>query len=274
MMICGSALAAWDNSTRGLDSSTALDYVKSLRIITNIYRNVNFVSLYQASEAMYSQFDKVMVIEGGRQIFYGDTKTARSYFEGLGYLEKPRLTTPDYLCACVDANEREFKPGLTEADVPSTLDELEVAFQKSKHATRLDKEVELYKGSLEKDQATFEEFQQAIKEGKRRTTSVYTVSFPAQIWALVRRQFFLKLQDRFSLTVSYCTSVIIAIVIGTVWINQPQTSAGAFTRGGVLFISLLFNCFQAFAELPKTMLGRPLTNKHRAYCFHTPSGEF
>ncbi len=48
-------------------------------------------------------------------------------------------------------------------------------------------------------------------------------------------------------------------------------SAGAFTRGGLLFISLLFNAFQAFGELASTMLGRPIVNKHRAYTFHRPS---
>lgn len=48
-------------------------------------------------------------------------------------------------------------------------------------------------------------------------------------------------------------------------------SAGAFTRGGLLFISLLFNAFQAFGELASTMLGRPIVNKHRAYTFYRPS---
>jgi hypothetical protein len=38
-----------------------------------------------------------------------------------------------------------------------------------------------------------------------------------------------------------------------------------------LFISLLFNAFQAFGELASTMLGRPIVNKHRAYTFHRPS---
>lgn len=31
-----STVVCWDNSTRGLDSSTALDYAKSLRVMTDI----------------------------------------------------------------------------------------------------------------------------------------------------------------------------------------------------------------------------------------------
>ena len=77
-------------------------------------------------------------------------------------------------------------------------------------------------------------------------------------------------QDRFSLVVSWITSIVIAIVIGTVWLQIPRNSAGAFTRGGALFIALLFNCFSAFAELAGVMIGRPILNKHRAYTFHRP----
>ena len=100
MMVTSACICAWDNTTRGLDASTALDYAKSLRIMTNIYKTTTFVSLYQASENIYSQFDKVMVIDEGRQVFFGKASEARAYFEGLGFKEKPRQTTPDYLTGC------------------------------------------------------------------------------------------------------------------------------------------------------------------------------
>jgi ATP-binding cassette, subfamily G (WHITE), member 2, SNQ2 len=54
-MVVGATVCAWDNSTRGLDASTALDYSKSLRILTNVYHTTTFVSLYQASENIYQQ---------------------------------------------------------------------------------------------------------------------------------------------------------------------------------------------------------------------------
>jgi ATP-binding cassette, subfamily G (WHITE), member 2, SNQ2 len=54
-MVAGGALYSWDNSTRGLDASTALDYSKSIRIVTNLYKTTTFVSLYQASESIYQQ---------------------------------------------------------------------------------------------------------------------------------------------------------------------------------------------------------------------------
>ncbi|USW51713.1 Putative AAA+ ATPase domain, CDR ABC transporter, ABC-2 type transporter, ABC-transporter [Septoria linicola] len=273
MMITGGSVCSHDNSTRGLDASTALDYAKSLRIMTDIYHTTTFVSLYQASENIYSQFDKVMVIAEGRQVFFGPAQEARSYFEGLGFLEKPRQTTPDYLTGCTDEFEREYASGRSSADVPSTPDDLVEAFEKSNYATMRDEEMSRWRNRVKEEQHVYEDFKTAVLQGKRHAPqkSVYSIPFYLQTWALMKRQFILKWQDRFSLVVSWITSIVIAIVIGTVWLQQPKTSAGAFTRGGVLFIALLFNCFQAFGELGTVMMGRGIVNKHRAYTFHRPS---
>ncbi|CAN9112620.1 unnamed protein product [Alternaria alternata] len=272
-MITGASLMSWDNSTRGLDASTAVDYARSLRVLTNIYKTTTFVSLYQASENIYKCFDKVMVIDSGRQVYFGPAQEARAYFEGLGFLEKPRQTTPDYLTGCTDPFEREFKPGMSEKDVPSTPEALAEAFKQSETAARLDAEMVAYKAQMDQEKHVYDDFQLAVKESKRHAPqkSVYSIPFYLQVWALAKRQFLLKWQDKFALVVSWITSISIAIITGTVWLDLPDTSAGAFTRGGVLFIALLFNAFQAFSELASTMLGRPIINKHRAFTFHRPS---
>ncbi|KAJ9659731.1 ATP-binding cassette transporter snq2 [Neophaeococcomyces mojaviensis] len=274
MMVTGATVCAWDNSTRGLDASTASDYAKSLRIMTNIYKTTTFVSLYQASETIYRQFDKVMVIDSGRQVFFGPAQEARAYFEGIGFAPKPRQTTPDYLTGCTDEFEREYAAGRSPGNAPSTPDELVEAFNKSKFARLLQEEMNDYRDEIAKQKQIYDDFQLAHKEAKRKHTShksVYSVPYYMQIWALMQRQFILKWQDRFTLTTSWFTSIVIAIVIGTVWLKQPETSAGAFTRGGALFISFLFNAFNAFAELGACFLGRGIVNKHRAYTFHRPS---
>jgi hypothetical protein len=268
---------AWDNSTRGLDASTALDFAKSLRILTNIYKTTTFVSLYQASENIYKQFDKVLVIDSGRQVFFGPTDKARAYFEGLGFREKPRQTTPDYLTGCTDPFEREFQEGRSPENVPSTPQALVEAFDKSTFSEKLDEEMRAYRAQVEQEKQVYDDFEIANLEAKRKYTpksSVYSIPLHLQIWALMQRQFLLKWQDKFALTVSWITSTGIAIILGTVWLKQPETSAGAFTRGGLLFISLLFNGFQAFSELAGTMIGRSIVNKHRSFTFYRPTALF
>lgn len=51
--LCGSPLQCWDNSTRGLDSSTALEFVKNLRLSTKYSGSTGVVAIYQASQAIY-----------------------------------------------------------------------------------------------------------------------------------------------------------------------------------------------------------------------------
>lgn len=62
-LITKASTQAWDNSTRGLDASTALEYVESLRSLTNMAHISTAVALYQAGERLYSCFDKVLLIE-------------------------------------------------------------------------------------------------------------------------------------------------------------------------------------------------------------------
>lgn len=273
-MVTAATVLGWDNSTRGLDASTALDFAKSLRIVTNLYKTTTFVSLYQASENIYRQFDKVLVIDKGQQVFFGPASEARSYFEDLGFKEKPRQTTPDYLTGCTDPFEREYKEGRTTENMPSTPDALAKAFNESFYSDRLAAEMKSYRKQLQDEKHIYDDFELANREAKRKFTpksSNYLIPFHMQVFSLMRRQFLIKWQDKFALTVSWTTSIGIAIILGTVWFNQPKTSAGAFTRGGLLFISLLFNGFEAFSEMAGTMMGRSVVNKHRSFAFYRPS---
>ncbi|KAK0709834.1 ABC-2 type transporter-domain-containing protein [Lasiosphaeria miniovina] len=274
MLVTNACILSWDNSTRGLDASTALDFVKSLRVQTNLYKTSTFVSLYQASENIYKLFDKVLVIDEGRQVYFGPASEARAYFEGLGFLPRPRMTTPDYVTGCTDEFEREYLEGYSAGNAPHSPATLEAAFNESKVAKVLEQDMAGYKKSLGEDMGKYEDFRIAVREQKRRGTpkkSVYSVGFHQQIWALMKRQFLLKMQDRLGLALSWLRSIVIAIVFGTLYLNLGRTSASAFAKGGLMFGSLLFNAFQAFSELAGTMTGRPIVNKHKAYAFHRPS---
>ncbi|KAL2198045.1 ABC-2 type transporter-domain-containing protein [Corynascus similis CBS 632.67] len=274
MLISNACVLCWDNSTRGLDASTALDFIKSLRIQTNLYKTTTFVSLYQASENIYNLFDKVMVIDEGRQVYFGPASEARAYFEGLGFLPRPRQTTPDYVTGCTDAYEREYQEGRSRENAPHSPETLEAAFNESKYARDLDEEMSQYKKKLAEEAERYEDFRVAVREQKRRGASkrsAYSVGFHQQVWALMKRQFLLKQQDVLALVLSWLRNIIIAIVLGTLYLNLGHTSASAFSKGGLLFISLLHNVFSSFSELAGTMTGRAVVNKHRAYAFHRPS---
>lgn len=52
-MSARSVLACWDNSTRGLDASSALEFVQALRVTTNLIQDAAVVAIYQAGERVY-----------------------------------------------------------------------------------------------------------------------------------------------------------------------------------------------------------------------------
>jgi ABC-type multidrug transport system ATPase subunit len=234
MLVSNACVLSWDNSTRGLDASTALDFIKSLRVQTDLYKTSTFVSLYQASENIYNLFDKVMVIDEGRQVYFGPASEARAYFEGLGFLPRPRQTTPDYVTGCTDAYEREYQEGRSAENAPHSPATLEAAFRESKFAKDLDEEMAQYKKSLTEEADKYEDFRVAVREQKRpgaSKKSAYSVGFQTQVWALMKRQFLLKRQDVLALILSWLRNIIIAIVLGTLYLNLGQTSASAFSKG-------------------------------------------
>ncbi|OCF43306.1 ATP-binding cassette transporter [Kwoniella heveanensis CBS 569] len=274
MFCSGATVCSWDNSTRGLDASTALDYAKSLRMLTDIMGQTTFVSLYQAGEGIYEQFDKVLVLNESRVVYFGPAKTARAYMMGLGYRDLPRQTSADYLSGCTDPNERRFADGKDESSVPSSPEEMEQAYLASDVYKQMMQEKEEYKQHMREDERAREEFKLAVKEQKHKGVgkkSSYTVSFPAQVVTIAKRQITLKFQDTFGIVTGYATSIIIALIVGSVYFRLPESAAGAFTRGGLLFLGLLFNALTSFSELPSQMMGRSVLYRQNEYRFYRPA---
>ncbi|KAK2460203.1 hypothetical protein APHAL10511_007794 [Amanita phalloides] len=274
MMATRARVQCWDNSTRGLDASTALDFVKSLRIMTDVLGQTTFVTLFQAGEGIYDLFDKVLVLDQGHQVFYGPPDKARAHFENLGYNSLPRQTTADYLTGCTDVNERQFTLGRSEDDVPSTPQELDQAYHDSSFYSDNDIDLQKYKLRMETEKVDQEAFRAAVAADKRRGVSKqssYTVGFMDQVLALTKRQFQTKIQDKFYIYTSYSVSTAMAFVIGAAYYNQPLTSNGAFTRGSVIFSAVLVPALDAFSELPLQMIGRPILRKQTGYSLYRPS---
>lgn len=159
----------------------------------------------------------MIVLDKGRQVYFGPPSEARAYFEHLGYNPLPRQSTADYLTGCTDPNERQFAPGRSENDVPTTPEELEQAFLSSSYAGNMLDSLQKYKFEMEtesRDQVIFREAVAAEKKRGVSKKSPYTVGFTGQVKALAKRQFQMRLQDKFQLVTSYSLSwVCVAVII-------------------------------------------------------------
>ena len=140
MAVSGAPLAAWDNSTRGLDSASALEFARALRISANLAGTAHAVAIYQASQAIYDIFDKVTVLYEGRQIYFGSCKDAVEYFTTMGWYHPSRQTAGDFLTAITNPNERQVRDGM-ENQVPRTADEFAEYWKKSSQYAHLKEEI-------------------------------------------------------------------------------------------------------------------------------------
>lgn len=269
-----STVVAWDNSTRGLDSSTALDYAKSLRIMTDVSDRTTFVTLYQAGEQIYELMDKVLLIDSGRCVYSGPAKDAKQYFLDLGYVCPDRQTTPDFLTGITDPNERQFQDGFRDR-APKTPEELENAYKSSNVYRGVLREIEEYERELEQTNfADARAFEQTTREQKSKTTmkkSSYTVSFLRQVYACTLREFWLIFGDRSTLVTKAFIIISTALIVGSLFYGEPLSTEGAFSRGGALFFSILFLGWLQLSELMKAVSGRQVVARHREYAFYRPS---
>ena len=51
-----------------MDASTALEYTRALRSMTDAMGIATIVTLYQAGNGIYDLFDKVLVLDEGKQV--------------------------------------------------------------------------------------------------------------------------------------------------------------------------------------------------------------
>ncbi|CAL1190706.1 unnamed protein product [Candida parapsilosis] len=108
----GANIQCWDNATRGLDSATALEFIRALKTSAAVLDTTPLIAIYQCSQDAYDLFDKVVVLYEGYQIFFGRADKAKEFFVNMGWDCPQRQTTADFLTSLSNPSERKPRPGL------------------------------------------------------------------------------------------------------------------------------------------------------------------
>ena len=246
-----SPLQCWDNSTRGLDSATALEFVKTLRISSSLSGATAAVAIYQASQSIYDIFDKVVVLYEGRQIYFGKTTAAKKFFVDMGFHCTERATTGDYLTSLTNPAERIVREGF-EHRVPRTPDEFALRWQQSDERARLIEEINQFEKAYPLGGDSFQAFQHSRKATMakgQRAKSPYQISVPMQVKLCIHRGF-LRLRGDASISLSSMIgNSVMALIIGSVFYNLPSNTGSFYSRGALLFFAILLNAFASFLEV-------------------------
>jgi len=273
--LCGSPLQCWDNSTRGLDSANALEFCKTLNLMSKYSGTTCAVAIYQASQSAYDVFDKVTVLYEGRQIYFGRTEDAKEFFTTMGFDCPERQTTADFLTSLTSPTERIVKPGF-EHRVPRTPDEFAAAWKNSDAHKQLIKEIEDYEQAYPIGGESLQEFinsRKAMQSKGQRVRSPYTLSVMGQINLCMIRGF-QRLKGDASLTLSQLIgNFIMALILGSVFFNLKPDTSSFYSRGALLFFAVLLNAFSSALEILTLYAQRPIVEKQARYAMYHPFAE-
>ncbi|KAG8426770.1 hypothetical protein J3459_007818 [Metarhizium acridum] len=235
VLASGSSVQCFDNSTRGLDSSTALDFVKALRRMTDISQKTTLATLYQAGEGIYEQFDKIILLDTGHQVYFGPIHEAKSYFEDLGFIYESGQTTSEFLTTVTDPTRRKVREGSI-AESLKTPKELAEAFRSSTVFSHLQSEIsEAKKGQSSKPDLV--------------PTSKVNHSYPRQILECLRREVQLINGRRQVYYQKWINTIILCLVVGSEYFSISTNASGAFTREGAIFYAIIANAWMQYPEL-------------------------
>ncbi|KAF1353963.1 ABC-2 type transporter-domain-containing protein [Delphinella strobiligena] len=273
--LSGAPLQAWDNSTRGLDSANAVEFVKTLRMGSEYFGTTSMVAIYQSPQEAYNQFDKVILLYEGRQIFFGSALEGRQYFIDLGYHCPERQTTPDFLTSMTSPTERIARHGW-ESRVPRTPDEFAAAWKASPQRQVLLRQIDEYNTKYpfegEALQA-FEASRAAQKAKRQRAASPYTLSYGQQIQLCLWRGFKRLVADPSLTLTQILGNSIFALIIGSIFFNLQDGTSSFYSRGALIFFAILMNAFGSALEILTLYAQRPIVEKHARYALYHPSAE-
>ena len=127
----------------------------------------------------------------GQQIYFGNAKNARKFFENMGFECAERQTTADFLTSLSSPAERIIKQGW-ENRVPRTADDFAARWRESDERNTLLQEIDAYEREFPVGGAQLEKFKEsrmAEQANHTRWKSPYTISVPMQVRLCMRRGF-------------------------------------------------------------------------------------
>lgn len=261
----------WDNSTRGLDASNALEYTRAIRAMTDVLGLTSIVTLYQAGNGIYDLFDKVLVLDHGKQIFYGPQKEAQPFMEHLGFACREGANIADYLTGVTVPTERLIRPGY-EHKFPRSNNLILAEYQQSSISAQMLMEIEYPTTNVATNRT--EAFQESVSQEKSPylpASSTRTADFATQIKACIIRQYQIIWGDKATFLTKQISTLIMALIAGSLFYDAPDNSSGLFLKSGALFFSILFNSLLAMSEVTDSFTGRPILVKHKSFAFYHPA---
>lgn len=204
-----------DEPTSGLDASTALNIMTTIIELCKTGRTV-ICTIHQPRSNLFAAFDELMLLAAGQVVYTGRANRAVEFFEKAGYPCEKFSNPADHF---IDILSQGTISHGKEKDVTHEL-------------VRLNTEKSLNGLGASQDNLE-EELTGSGEIGGMNTT------FFQQVPILMRRQFINLFRDPSGLRQQYTQVIIVAILVGLIYLRLDYSQSGAQSRLGVLsFLSL------------------------------------
>ena len=194
-----------DEPTSGLDSVTALSLCRTLRDLANSRSCTVVCTIHQPQSKIFKLFQKLILLKAGNIVYHGPAENALHYFEGLGY-KCPAYENPaDYFLDVITPSAHDSAEDLAAKD--------EKLMGGAAHRA----EVDLNAGSE--------------RPLKPRETTPWLHQFKV----LFRRTMQDALRKRSLLVTQMLQTIVMAVLIGTVFLRIGTSETSTVRRQPVLF---------------------------------------
>ena len=261
--IANGSVYLWDNSTKGLDSSTALEFLSILQTMARTTRSVNFVKISQASDKIVEKFDKILMLTESYQVFYGTVDECLVYFrDTLGIQKDPNDCIIEYLTSILNFQ-------FINKDINNPLSP--VQSQKSVRSSIANNEIDLYNYWIKSPYyANWKKItSDSIKDMPTRDSvnpddikPIFSIPLKLQLKACTIRAFERIIGDKNYIISQFVSVIVQSLVIGSLFYEIPRTTIGSFSRGSLVFFSILFFTFLALADMPSNFQRNAVVTKH------------
>ena len=94
-----------DEPTTGLDSYTALKLAELLNFLAKKKNRTIVATIHQPSSQIFNNFDKLLLLKGGRTIYMGDAQEAVLYFDTIGFPLPLNYNPADHFLNVLSTND-------------------------------------------------------------------------------------------------------------------------------------------------------------------------
>ncbi|CUA70561.1 putative ATP-dependent permease [Rhizoctonia solani] len=280
-IVAGVEVLILDEPTSGLDSVSAANVARVLAELAHDPENPVAViaSIHQPSSRLYHQFDQILLLSRGKQVYFGpggvapvrslESRGVRGMEEGYNvadWLLEVASEGAQPVSGAYDSSAR-TRASVYDPNVPAS-------FYDQEHGITGEKNMR-YRGgkpSIEEDsdQSSKEE-PNMIRIGRGRGGQKYAATFLTQVQVLCGREWKNLQRDKTLFYMHLAVACILGLFTGGLYFKVGVTISGFQNRIGSLFFMGSLLAFSSLSALYNLVEVRPLFARERAGGYYSPA---